>query len=206
MTRSRKSVAKLFRGKPTRSTSSGSGIPVREGFPEADVEQNPFREELLRRSEAVKWYRMAAEQGHIVAQMRLGYMYANDEGDVKDDAEAVRWFRMAADQGNAFAQSIASVSCTYNGEVVPENGADAVKWYRLSADQGFYMGQYALGVMYNYCEGVPKHYVVHLVVPVKQTVTYRASFGHVEFFQEYRKPHLRLDRIRSEHHRQRLRL
>ena len=28
----------------------------------------------------------------------------------------------------------------------------------------------------------------HLVVPVKQTVTYRASFGHVELFQEYRKP------------------
>ena len=29
---------------------------------------------------------------------------------------------------------------------------------------------------------------VDLVVPVKQTVTYRASFGHVELFQEYRKP------------------
>ena len=29
---------------------------------------------------------------------------------------------------------------------------------------------------------------VILVVPVKQTVTYRASFGHVELFQEYRKP------------------
>ena len=28
----------------------------------------------------------------------------------------------------------------------------------------------------------------NLVVPVKQTVTYRASFGHVELFQEYRKP------------------
>ena len=28
----------------------------------------------------------------------------------------------------------------------------------------------------------------HLVVPVKQTVTDRASFGHVELFQEYRKP------------------
>ena len=27
-----------------------------------------------------------------------------------------------------------------------------------------------------------------LLVPVKQTVTYRASFGHVELFQEYRKP------------------
>ena len=29
---------------------------------------------------------------------------------------------------------------------------------------------------------------LQLVVPVKQTVTYRASFGHVELFQEYRKP------------------
>ena len=27
----------------------------------------------------------------------------------------------------------------------------------------------------------------YLVVPVKQTVTYRASFGHVVLFQEYRK-------------------
>ena len=30
--------------------------------------------------------------------------------------------------------------------------------------------------------------LIVLVVPVKQTVTYRASFGHVELFQEYRKP------------------
>ena len=29
--------------------------------------------------------------------------------------------------------------------------------------------------------------VLMLVVPVKQTVTYRASFGHVVLFQEYRK-------------------
>ena len=33
-----------------------------------------------------------------------------------------------------------------------------------------------------------KHILPKLVVPVKQTVTYRASFGHVELFQEYRKP------------------
>ena len=37
-------------------------------------------------------------------------------------------------------------------------------------------------------EGWKRHYELTLVVPVKQTVTYRASFGHVELFQEYRKP------------------
>ncbi len=33
-----------------------------------------------------------------------------------------------------------------------------------------------------------RRFARRLVVPVKQTVTYRASFGHVELFQEYRKP------------------
>ena len=36
--------------------------------------------------------------------------------------------------------------------------------------------------------GSGTHLIWTLVVPVKQTVTYRASFGHVELFQEYRKP------------------
>ena len=55
-------------------------------------------------AEAVKWFRMAAEQGHANAQFSLGFMYANGEGVPEDDAEAVKWFRMAAEQGLASAQ------------------------------------------------------------------------------------------------------
>ena len=52
----------------------------------------------------MRWYRLAAEQGHAGAQSNLGVMYANGEGVLKDDAEAVRWYRLAAEQGHAGAQ------------------------------------------------------------------------------------------------------
>ncbi len=54
--------------------------------------------------EAVRWYRMAANQGIAGAQSNLGECYRNGEGVRKDAVEAVRWYRMAADQGDAHAQ------------------------------------------------------------------------------------------------------
>ena len=55
-------------------------------------------------AEAVRWYRLAAEQGDAAAQFNLGLMYANGEGVLKDEAEAVRWYRKAVEQGYAGAQ------------------------------------------------------------------------------------------------------
>ncbi|MFP6803287.1 MAG: tetratricopeptide repeat protein, partial [Pseudomonadales bacterium] len=51
--------------------------------------------------EAVKLYRLAAEQGHLSAQHKLGLMYDNGEGLPEDDKAAVKWYRLAADQGLA---------------------------------------------------------------------------------------------------------
>ena len=42
-------------------------------------------------AEAVRWYRMAAEQGVALAQYSLGVMYANGRGVPQDDIEAARW-------------------------------------------------------------------------------------------------------------------
>jgi uncharacterized protein len=52
-------------------------------------------------AEAVKWYRLAAEQGYADAQYNLGLMYDYGNGVVQDYAEAVKWYRLAAEQGNA---------------------------------------------------------------------------------------------------------
>ena len=52
-------------------------------------------------AEAVRWCRLAAEQGYAVAQFNLGELYALGEGVPQDPAEAVRWFRLAAEQGYA---------------------------------------------------------------------------------------------------------
>jgi TPR repeat protein len=52
-------------------------------------------------AEAVKWYRLAADQGDADDQYNLGVMYDNGDGVPENDAEAARWFRLAADQGDA---------------------------------------------------------------------------------------------------------
>ena len=61
------------------------------------VEQNDL--------EAVKWYRMAAEQGLAEAQMNLGFMVENGRGAQQNSSEAVVWYRRAAKQGEADAQN-----------------------------------------------------------------------------------------------------
>ena len=50
-------------------------------------------------AEAVKWYRLAAEQGDADAQVELGLCYRKGIGVQKDLAEAKRWFQKAAKQG-----------------------------------------------------------------------------------------------------------
>jgi hypothetical protein len=86
-------------------------------------------------AEAVRWYRLAADQGNARAQVNLGVRYQNGTGVAQDAAEAVRWYRLAADQGHAEAQY--NVGTVYqNGAGVPQDSAEAARWFRLAADQG----------------------------------------------------------------------
>lgn len=86
-------------------------------------------------AEAIRWFRMAAEQNLASAQLILGSMYYEGEGVPADHAEALRWFRLAAEQGDASAQS--SLGFMYGaGEGVPQDFVVAYMWYNLSAAQG----------------------------------------------------------------------
>ena len=70
----------------TRSTTWVRCTTTDEGVPQDDAE-------------AVRWYRLAAEQGHAYAQYNLGVMYDTGEGVPQDDAEAVRWYRLGCGTG-----------------------------------------------------------------------------------------------------------
>ena len=109
-------------------------------------------------AEAVRWYRLAADQGDAAAQYNLGYMYDTGEGVPQNYAEAVRWYRLAADQGLATAQHTLGVSYR-TGEGVPQNYAEAARWVRLAAEQGHAGAQLDLGLMYFGGQGVPQDYV-----------------------------------------------
>ena len=55
-------------------------------------------------AETLKWYRLAANQGHTNARFNLALMYDKGEGVLKDFVEAAKWYRLAADRGDAGGQ------------------------------------------------------------------------------------------------------
>jgi hypothetical protein len=79
-------------------------------------------------SEAVRWFRKAADQGDMQAQSYLGFRYFHGQGVPQDYAEAARWYRKAAGQGDVDAQY--ALGFMYrNGQGVSRNYAEAVRWY-----------------------------------------------------------------------------
>ena len=54
--------------------------------------------------EAVRFYRLAAEQGYAPAQFNLGVSYATGEGVAQDMVRAYMWFDLAAALGNDSAR------------------------------------------------------------------------------------------------------
>ena len=104
-------------------------------------------------AEAARWYRRAAEQGHVEAEVKLAVMYAYGYGVPKDRSETLKWFLKAAEQGDVDAQY--NVGFMYRaGRDVARNDAEAAKWYRRAAEHGSRNAQAILGVMLAKGEGV----------------------------------------------------
>ena len=59
------------------------------------MEKNP--------TEAVKWYRKAAEQGFAPAQFNLGVCYYNGQGMIQNNIKAYAWIAVASANGYANA-------------------------------------------------------------------------------------------------------
>ena len=87
------------------------------------------------RAEAVKWFRLAADQGNPAALVAMGLSYKTGDGVRQDYAEAMSWFRRAAEEGNAEAQRDLALAYA-NGEGVPQDNSLAYVWYSLAAAQG----------------------------------------------------------------------
>lgn len=104
-------------------------------------------------TEAVKWYRKAAEQGNADAQNNLGFCYSKGYGITQSRAEAIKWYRKAAEQGNAAAQNNLG-DCYYYGRSVAQDYIEAVRWYRMAAEQGDAVAQNNLGFCYSKGYGI----------------------------------------------------
>jgi len=85
--------------------------------------------------EAVRLYRISAEQGNVEAMHDLAVRYAMGRGITKDPKEALRWYRMAAAKGQA--DSMYLVGLRYlNGDQVIANNDEAAVWILQAIQYG----------------------------------------------------------------------
>lgn len=72
-------------------------LAPKDGYEEGEkLDQDP--------AEMVKWYGLAAAQGHTEAEYRLGLCCYYGIGMEKDPAKAAEWFRRAAEKQHAGAE------------------------------------------------------------------------------------------------------
>lgn len=105
--------------------------------------------------EAVKWFRLSAEQGNANGQNALGFSYQYGEGVEENMEEAIKWYWLATEQKNARAQYNLGF-CYFIGKGVEKDLKEAIRLIRMSADQGYSMGQAWLGFCYEIGIGVGK--------------------------------------------------
>lgn len=91
-------------------------------------------------SQAVSWFRKAAEQGDAYAMRILGISYREGEGVMKDYAQAAKWFRKGAEQGDLGAQH--EMGMAYYGRrdlwfKEPQDFVLAYAWLNLASNGGF---------------------------------------------------------------------
>ena len=108
-------------------------------------------------AEAVRLYRLAAENGHRSARVALGYLYANGECVTRDDAEALRHYRIAAEKGDRQAQFEVGYALKFGRMGLDEDPAAAVRFYRQSGGQGHSEALHGLAVLYHEGRGVEQN-------------------------------------------------
>ncbi len=83
-------------------------------------------------SEALKLYRLSADQGYFIGQYNLSAMYSKGTGVKQDHLEAAKWLKLAAEQGFGQAQFLLGRKYSL-GKELPPDYVQAYMWYSLAA-------------------------------------------------------------------------
>jgi len=87
-------------------------------------------------AESLRWFRKAAEQGHVQGQYQLGLMLRDGVGCKIDKTEAHMWFNVAAAQGHTQAAGARDdLIQRMTREEKTEAEARAVAWWLAHVDE-----------------------------------------------------------------------
>ncbi len=104
--------------------------------------------------EAARWYQLAAERGHPMAQDRLADLYMLGRGVTQSDTQAFAWYARTAAQAYAMAQcNLAYMHSQGLGTPVDQQSATSL--YLQAAAQGEARAYFNLGLRYAAGLGTP---------------------------------------------------
>jgi TPR repeat protein len=106
--------------------------------------------------------KILAEKGDASAQFKIGLIYYNGQGTVRDYVGALDWFKKAALLGHPLAQYNAGYMYE-KGEGTPQDFLEATKYYRQAAERGNQLAQFTLGYIYEKGQGVAQDEVQALM-------------------------------------------
>jgi hypothetical protein len=82
-------------------------------------------------SQALKWYRLAANSGHPRAQAAIGGFYYKGKGVAKDYAEALKWLKKAEEAGSSHAALLGEIYLQ-GGYGIEQDKAEAFYWCSIA--------------------------------------------------------------------------
>ncbi|KAF9550485.1 hypothetical protein EC957_000159 [Mortierella hygrophila] len=103
-------------------------------------------------TEALRWYRKAAEQGDREGEFRLGAMHYYGHGTRKNPQEAEKWMRKAADRGFTPAATGMGIIC-----LEQERYREAMTWCLMAREDP--ISEYHIGCLFRYGFDVLPNYV-----------------------------------------------
>jgi TPR repeat protein len=135
-------------------------------------------------TEALRWYRAAAELGLADAQNNLGAMYLAGMGTEKNPIDAAYWYQKAAEQKQVHAQfNLAMLYMHGNG--VAQNDTEAAHWLHAAAEQGDLEAVCQLGDFYQLGRAVEQNIVtaadLHTIAAIEGHLT---SIDKLSEYQE----------------------
>jgi TPR repeat protein len=107
------------------------------GHPKAQALLGYIFDKAEQDAEAMRYYRLAADQGDPAGEYGVATLYAAGEGVEKDDAEALRWFSMAAEKGHGPAIDVLADAYLQGALGLEPDREEALRLLRMGAAEGY---------------------------------------------------------------------
>lgn len=134
------------------STSTSKAISLfkvsaHRDYPQAAYQLGKLAQEAKNNSDAIEWYKKAAQQNHVKAQLELANIYYEGKLVLTDLNTGKKYYKGPAHAGYSKAM-IGLGNIYYDGKDSKKNYKKAFKWYQQAAVKEDKIAYYKLGKMY----------------------------------------------------------